>query len=65
MSSITEHKLIDIALQIGAIAESNNHHTSTLAASIDSNGTPLNQLTAEELLNLATKCKSGIGGAEL
>jgi len=52
MSSITEHKLIDIAVQIGAIAESNNHYTAALAARINATGKHLEQLTIAEFIAL-------------
>mgnify|MGYP000426773526 CR=1 FL=1 len=52
MSSITEHQLINIAVQIEAIAESNNHYTAALAARINATGKHLEQLTIAEFIAL-------------
>jgi len=49
---MTEHKLIDVTLQIGSIAESNNHYTAALAARIDAAGKPLEQHTIAEFIAL-------------
>ncbi|OQK18008.1 hypothetical protein AU255_09170 [Methyloprofundus sedimenti] len=52
MSQLTEQNLIDAALAIGNIADSNGHYTAGLAARIDATGKTVFQLTIIELLAL-------------
>lgn len=52
MSESTEQTLIETALTIGNIADSNSHYTAGFAARIDATGKIIGQLTISELLAL-------------
>ena len=52
MSQSTEHKLVEIAQQIGNIANCNVHYTAGLASRIDASGKSIEQLTVAELIEL-------------